>query len=268
METLTRTEFDYKTEKLAEENTQGKDVLVIVLLVKNFDFAATRTPYDIDICGKKMWEWVALAGDGYRVRTTVCTEESNILTLIKPYLDDSCAYTAVLYSDTPLFEKNTFNKIMQFVRAKQVNVLNLKRGYVFNTEYIKNADNFSALPIYDFGEKDFYRVSKMQDIDFVRQTLSKKINEFHQNNGVILIDKNTTYIDCDVIIESGTKIGPNNTLLGQTYIGKNCVLEPNNVISNSVISDNCIIKCSYISESRISENIVVGPFESVIEKSI
>ena len=261
-------EYETKTEKLfAEENKSG-DVLFIVLLVKNFDFVGTRTPYDIDICGKKMWEWVALSGDGCEIKSTVCTEESDILTLIKPYLNDKYKYTAVLYSDTPLFEKSTFVRIMDYVRAKQCNVLTLKRGYIFNTEYIKSAESISSLSVFDFGEKDFFTVKNMKDVTYVRNLLQQKINNFHEENGVVLVDKNSTYIDADAIIESGVKIYPNNTISGQTFIGKSCIVEPNSVISNSVISDNCIIKCSYISESRISENIVVGPFESVINKSI
>ena len=108
----------------------------------------------------------------------------------------------------------------------------------------------------------------MIDVEVVRKKLQQKINAYHEQNGVIFIDSATTYIDADVIIEVGTKISPNNTILGQTYIGKNCVIEPNNTIKDSVISDNCVLKTSYVCESRISENIVVGPFESVIKKSI
>ena len=80
-------------------------------------------------------------------------------------------------------------------------------------------------------------------------------------------DKKSCYIDADVIIESGTKIAPNNVIYGESYIGKNCTLMPNNVIRDSVISSNCVLKYSYIENSRISENIVVGPFESVVNKS-
>lgn len=271
METLfleKETTFDLFKQQEQKTEEKSSDILLIVLLAKDFDFAGTRTPYDIDICGKKMWEWVAMVGDGCELRTTVCTEESNILTLIKPYLDDKFKYTAVLYSDTPLLEKSTFVKIMQFVRAKQTNVLNLKRGYIFDTGYIKNAESISSLPILDFGENDFFRVKSMADVEIVRKNLQRKINAYHQQNGVVFVDANITYIDADVIIETGTRIAQNNTILGQTYIGKNCVLEPNNIIKDSVISDNCVLKTSYVSESRISENIVVGPFESVINKSI
>ena len=80
------------------------------------------------------------------------------------------------------------------------------------------------------------------------------------------------YLKSDEFVEDcnkkAMKTGQSPLKVGQTYIGKNCVVEPNNTIKDSVISDNCVLKTSYVCESRISENIVVGPFESVIKKSI
>ena len=100
-------EIKVKSQEQKEQNWLNEDVLVIILLNKNFDFVVSRTPYDIDICGKKMWEWVALSCGDCEIKTTVCTEESDILTLIKPYLNNK-KWTFVLYSDTPLFSTSTF----------------------------------------------------------------------------------------------------------------------------------------------------------------
>ena len=69
------------------------------------------------------------------------------------------------------------------------------------------------------------------------------------------------------MIEKGTVLEPNTYIKGASFIGKNCKIEFGSVIENSIISDECIIKCSYISESRISEKTVVGPYESVVAKS-
>ena len=52
------------------------------------------------------------------------------------------------------------------------------------------------------------------------------------------------------------------------HIGENCYLWPNNVISNSIISPNVVLKGAYVQNSRISENCIVGPFEKIIDKSI
>ncbi len=260
LERETQTQYEKKADS-------ANDVLVIVLLNKNFNFGATRTPYDLLICGKKMWEWTSLCAGEYEIKTTVCTEESDILTLIKPYLNNK-KYTFVLYSDTPLFSIKTFNEALAYMRSRQANVLKLKRGYVFDTEYIKSADSLMAFESADIGtEQDFFEVSDMAKLYQVTDILRNRILDYHISNGVIIENKNTINIDCDVIIGAGTVVCGNNNLYGQAYIGKNCILEPNNVIRDSIISDNCIIKSSYIQGSRISDNIVVGPFESVINKS-
>ena len=49
---------------------------------------------------------------------------------------------------------------------------------------------------------------------------------------------------------------------------ENVILEPNNVIKDSIISKNVIVRSSYVSNSRISENVIVGPFETVIDKNV
>ena len=125
-----------------------------------------------------------------------------------------------------------------------------------------------ATSIVNFGGKnDFFVIDDAQKLNYATTVLKERILNFHIDNGVVIEDKNSTSIDADVIIENGTIIKQNNALYGMTYIGKNCILEPNNIIKDSVISDNCVLKCSYIEESRISEDMIVGPFESVISKS-
>ena len=267
METLFENEVLIKTENENKIDASKNDILVIILLNKNFDFEVSKTPYDIEMYGKKMWEWVALACQGADIKTIVCTEESEILSLVRPYLGTQ-KWTVVLYSSTPLLSGVTFNEIMSYVEAKDINVLNLPKGYVFNTEYIKNIDSLLGSNVVSFGKKyDFFEVNSTKDLYEANQILKNRILDFHIANGVNILDKNSTFIDCDVIIESGTTIHQNNTISGQTYIGKNCTLEPNNVIKNSIISDNCVVKCSYIDQSRISENMIVGAFESVVNKS-
>ena len=258
--------FKVETTLQKQKSWIEEDVLVIILLNKNLELPQ-KAPYDIELCGKKMWEWVSLSVGECEIKTTVCTNESNILTLIKPYLNNK-KYTAVLFSDTPLLCGATFNDIIHYVRAKNINVLNLERGYVFNTEYIKNADSLMTGASASFGNKyDFFVVDTNEKLYEAKQKIKNRILDFHLSNGVMLEDKQTIHIDADVIIESGTTIKQNNSILGLTYIGKNCTLDPNNIIKSCIISDNCIIKNSYLEESRISENMIVGPFESVINKS-
>lgn len=243
-----------------------EDVLFIVLLNKNEDMKV-KAPYDIEILGKKMWQWVALAGDGAKIKTTPCTEESDIVNLIKPFVGNE-KYTMVFYSDTPLLSRSLVMEILEYFQAKDLNVLKLERGFVFNSEYLLNCEKILAGASVEFSGNDFEAVDSYQKLTFVTEKLRDMILDYHMTNGVYVVDPKTTFVDADVVIEKGVRIEPNNVVKGETYIGEYSTLEANNIIKDSIISKNVIVKNSYISGSRISENMIVGPFDAVIDKSI
>ena len=102
----------------------------------------------------------------------------------------------------------------------------------------------------------------------VEAILRKRINNKHLENGVTIIDPNTTYIGIDVEIGQDTIIYPGNVLEGNTVIGKNCVLYPNSRINNSVIGESVDIQSSVILESKIGNQTTVGPFAYIRPESI
>ncbi|MBD7915203.1 bifunctional UDP-N-acetylglucosamine diphosphorylase/glucosamine-1-phosphate N-acetyltransferase GlmU [Clostridium sp. Sa3CUN1] len=98
--------------------------------------------------------------------------------------------------------------------------------------------------------------------------LRKRINNRHMENGVKLIDPNSTYIGDDVEIGRDTVIYPGNVIEGNTKIGENVVLYPNSRISNSTISNNVEIQSSVIIDSKIGEGTTVGPFAYIRPESV
>lgn len=247
-----------------EENCFA-DVLFIILLVKNEDFLV-RAPYDIEILGKKMWEWVAMCGDGAKIKTTPCTESSDIVNLIKPFVSKE-RFTFVLYSDTPLLTKANCMEILDYFKTNQLNVLKLKRGFVFDSDYLLNCESILATENRLFDGEEFEKVDSFEKVYEVTKKLSNSILSYHMQNGVQIVDKNSTFIDADVVIEKGVKIEPNNFIKGNSYLAEGVILEPNNTIKDSIISNKVIVKNSYISNSRIPENMIVGPFETIIDKN-
>lgn len=268
-ETETKIEFEEEIGTLPlREKTKSSshDVMVIILLEKNVNFKNFIKPYELPICGKKMWEWLLLATSGYKYKTTTCTDETDILSLIKPLLENQ-KYTAVLYSDTPLIKKSTFEEIMTFVESRDMNALCLTRGYVFNTQYIKNANNIQVGQTEYFDEEDFMTAYDLKQLTFITDIMRNRILDFHMKNGVYIENPQSTFIDADVVIETGARILSNNALRGKTIIGKNCFIDCGNIIDNSIISEGCIVRQSYICESRISEFMTVGPFENIVKQS-
>ena len=94
-------ENSVQTSVQAEAQTDySNDVLAIVLLYRNANFKGVIKPYNLEICGKKMYEWTMESVSDFEVKTIACDDHSNIVPLIKPLLNNKKT-TIVLYSDTP-----------------------------------------------------------------------------------------------------------------------------------------------------------------------
>jgi len=92
--------------------------------------------------------------------------------------------------------------------------------------------------------------------DRVRQRL--------MDSGVMLMDPASTFIDCEVEIGPDTVIWPGATLLGQTQIGSDCVIESNVHIENCQVADQVQVRhCSVVSDSRLGNEVQVGPFAHI-----
>lgn len=100
------------------------------------------------------------------------------------------------------------------------------------------------------------------------EILRRRINRRHMENGVTLIDPNSTYIGDDVEIGRDTIIYPGNVIEGNTKIGEGVLLYPNSRISNSIISNNVEIQSSVIIDSQIGERTTVGPFAYIRPESV
>lgn len=90
----------------------------------------------------------------------------------------------------------------------------------------------------------------------------------HLENGVEFVDINTAYIDEDVVIGTGTLIGPCVTIEGSTVIGNDCRILQNSRIKDSVIEDEVEIQTSVVLESKVGKKTKVGPFAYLRPKSI
>lgn len=105
--------------------------------------------------------------------------------------------------------------------------------------------------------------SQLQSLNEVAR--KKVINNF-LNEGVNIPCLDGVMIGKDVKIEPGTTIYPNTVISGKTYIGKNCSVGPFCEIIDCVIGNGCEIKSSFCKKSNISENRVIGPFESITNR--
>lgn len=240
------------------------DVAVIILKIHNPAIMTDRKSYELMLWGKTLTQWLKLAFDTCPVTEVVCDMGSDILSTIRPHLGEK-KYTAVFYCDSPLLQRKTFLNILDWVQTKKLNVCKLERGFVFVTDYIRTAEKiYAATEPHDFGKEDFFTVFNLQQLHGAGQILRNRILNFHQQNGVQIVDAATTFIDADVTIGANVTLFPNTVLMGQCEIGDNVTVEPFCTIKSSKIGNGATLASCYIESSEIAEKAQVKPFTTII----
>lgn len=151
---------------------------------------------------------------------------------------------------------------------------NNNKGEYYLTDAIKllNEHGFITDSILLKDKNEMLGVNSKKDLAKVSKILSLKKLDSLMNDGVIIIDPNSTYIEDDVSIGYDTTIYPNTIITGKTTIGNNCTIYSSR-IDNSTISNNVKIDTSVIEQSTLEDEVTIGPFAhlrkgSVLEKKV
>ena len=259
--------FDFLNEKPVQveqaENFDWVAQETLVLIVRSNGFVSSS----FELCGKNLESWVSIATSGCKQKFLDSFDEENVLESIRSYAENY-NYVVVLFSDTPLLKRETFLEIMNYFSTNRMNVLKLSRGYVFKAEYLQTAKILLSSTFETFGSDDFLILDNAEKVSYAHKVLNERILGYHKANGVVLFGENTIFIDADVEIESGVIIYPNNILKGETYIGKNVILDSGNHIINTIVCDDVFIRESYLEHSKVESGKIVGPFEKLVNTKI
>lgn len=260
--------FDFLNEEVPQvmQNAESVEWVAeetLVVLVK----AKGEVSSNFEILGKKMIDWVALATSGCEQRFIEEPAEEELLDKIRP-LCGEFKFVAVLYSDTPLLKKSTFLDIMKYFSSHRMNVLKLSRGYIFKSEFLQTAKLMLSASVEEFDKEDFAIINTTKSVSYAFSVLKNRILKYHKEQGVIFFGEETIFIDADVEIEAGTVVYPNNVLKGESYIGKNVILESGNYIFDTIICDEAFVCQSYLEKSKVESGKTVGPFERLINQKI
>lgn len=232
---------------------------VLFVVVKAYHSFVKNLP-NVELCGKRLLDWVLNAGSGCETR--IIEDCEDIIGRVRNITTNK-NIIAVFYSDTPLLDKGTFNKFCEYFSSHNMNFLRLSRGFIVKSEFLKN--NFTlAQGASELDDKNLLVADSAKVLNLMSNSLYNRILNYHIKNGVIIYGQNTVFIDGDVEIEGGVIIYPNNVIKGQSIIGENAVIESGNVIKNSIISNDAVVRGSYIENSKISAGASIEPFSKII----
>jgi len=99
------------------------------------------------------------------------------------------------------------------------------------------------------------------------KVMQRRINEYHMNNGVTLINPEDTYIDVNIKIGSDTIIEPGVLLKGKTVIGDNCYIGAHSELHDTVLHDNVTVTSSYLEDSEMEDGSNIGPMSHLRPES-
>ena len=232
---------------------------VLFVVVKAYHSFVKNLP-NVELCGKRLLDWVLNAGSGCETR--IIEDCEDIIGRVRNITTNK-NIIAVFYSDTPLLDKGTFNKFCEYFSSHNMNFLRLSRGFIVKSEFLKN--NFTlAQGASELDDKNLLVADSAKVLNLMSNSLYNRILNYHIKNGVIIYGQNTVFIDGDVEIEGGVIIYPNNVIKGQSIVGENAIIESGNVIKNSIISNDAVVRGSYIENSKISAGASIEPFSKII----
>ena len=168
-------------------------------------------------------------------------------------------FDAVIVLDNcyPLLQREDFLSLSEYYFVNSKHAMKFFGGFVLS---LKNflEENYKAEIEKIFFTANAVKLSYDTFGEIIR-FLKLKINEKHIKNGVILVDKENTYIDENVIIGKNTIIYPNCFIKNNTIIGNDCLIF-NSAIDNCKIEDNATIDSSALKSCIVSDFTKIGPF--------
>lgn len=127
-------------------------------------------------------------------------------------------------------------------------------------------------PVLVFGSEDYQQalgVNSKAELSQAERIMRRRVTDRLLEEGVTIPNPDAVFIDAEVQIGADSFICPGCYICGKTVIGKNCMLEGNVYIKDSVIADNVTLKMgTYVEESQVDENCQLGPYAHLRPKSV
>lgn len=137
-----------------------------------------------------------------------------------------------------------------------------KEYYLTDTIGILIGDGYTVgSVICDF--EDTMGVNDRLQLMQASRIMNRRILRKHMANGVQIADENSVWIHSAVEIGQDTIILPGTTLMGNTVIGKDCIIGENTRLDSVEVGDGTVIDYSVASQCVIGKDCRIGPFSHI-----
>lgn len=107
---------------------------------------------------------------------------------------------------------------------------------------------------------DVLGVNTQAELARVERITQRRLRSLWMERGVRMPDPSTVYIDATVGLSADCVVLPNTHLHGVTVVGAGTTIGPNSIIRDTEIGARCTVVASVLEESRVGDDVVIGPF--------
>ncbi|HBS92022.1 MAG TPA: bifunctional UDP-N-acetylglucosamine diphosphorylase/glucosamine-1-phosphate N-acetyltransferase GlmU [Erysipelotrichaceae bacterium] len=207
--------------------------------------------------GKALTVLTAVLEDPAQYGRIVRDEQGNILKIVE-YKDANDEERKIKEINTGIY---CVSNELLFKHLADLTNDNVQKEYYLTDLveiFAKHRYDVQGLVVEDINE--VMGVNDRFDLLKASNWLQNKINTRLMQEGVTFIDPTATYVDEDVVIGEDTILYPNVYITSGSVLGKRNEILPNTMIHNSQIGDDNVIDSSRIMDSRIDNDVTVGPF--------
>jgi bifunctional UDP-N-acetylglucosamine pyrophosphorylase/glucosamine-1-phosphate N-acetyltransferase len=140
-------------------------------------------------------------------------------------------------------------------------------------EYLTDAPAILRADGYVVGSTmcaDFDEVQGVNDqaqLARARRVLNERLLHHWMASGVTIVDPASTWIDVDVTLEPGVRIGPGTQLEGTTFVGAGATIGPGCLLRAAYVGPGATVLKSVCESTVIEAGATVGPFAHLVGKA-
>ncbi|MFK8139198.1 MAG: bifunctional UDP-N-acetylglucosamine diphosphorylase/glucosamine-1-phosphate N-acetyltransferase GlmU [Bdellovibrionales bacterium] len=129
------------------------------------------------------------------------------------------------------------------------------------------ADSLTVIPIKTDPRLAFGVNSQRELATATKSLMKSKVNQL-LDDGVIMTDPDSVYIEPTVSVDAGVILQPNVYLRGSTKIGSFAVIDTGSIVIDSIIGNGVQVKAySHIEKASIGKTTQVGPYARIRPES-
>lgn len=112
----------------------------------------------------------------------------------------------------------------------------------------------------DEGYLELMPVINAETYQYAVSSINEDNIHHMMHEGVIFLDVQRVLLHTGVQIGTGTIVYPGNVLEGETVIGENCTLYPNNRMNNAKVGSGVTVESSVLIDCVVGDKTTVGPY--------